>query len=224
MQYHWLNKQNNKKLIVFFAGWSFDFFPFECLNSKDYDVLMFYDYNELNIPQQVQQEIRLYADKTLVTWSMGVFTAFILKDKLSEFDKKIAINGTPYPVDNEFGIPERTFNLTLKYAETGLQGKFYENVFSNDKFLQKYLKNPVQRTISNRVAELEALNNFIKNKNFEYDNEFYDIALVSTYDKIIPPKNQLNMWGNKAVTIDCGHFPFYNYNSWDEICNLTLNQ
>ncbi len=224
MQYHWLNKQNNKKLVVFFAGWSFDYCPFECINTDGYDVLMFYDYKELDIPQQVQQEIRLYVDKTLITWSMGVFVAYLLKDSLPLFNKKIAVNGTPYPVNNEFGIPERTFNLTLKYAETGLQGKFYENAFSNEKFLQKYLKNPVQRPIANRVAELEALYNFIKNKNFEYDNEFYDIALVSLQDKIIPPKNQLNMWKEKAVTIDCGHFPFYNYNSWDEICNLTLNQ
>lgn len=216
MQYHWLHKNiNNNKLIVFFGGWSFDFRPFECLESNNYDVLMFYDYNNLEIPSKIPD----YEEKILITWSMGVFIAYYLKDKLPEFNRKIAINGTPYPVDNERGIPFRTFDLTLKYAETGLKQKFYENVFANEEFLKKYLKTPVERTIQNRVEELNALNTLIKNTPLTYDGEFYDSAIVSNKDRIIPFKNQMNMWQNLAKVIDCGHFPFYNYKSWDEICN-----
>ena len=216
MQYHWLNKQNNKKLIVFFAGWSFDYKPFECLDCKDYDVLAIYDYNDLNLPTI---DTREYQDKFLLAWSMGVFVAYLLKDKLPEFSKKIAINGTPYPIHNEFGIPKKTFELTLKYAESGLQGKFYQNVFTNDNFLNKYLKNPIERSIPNRVSELVYLNELIKNSQIEYDNKFYNKAIVGLSDKIIPTKNQLTFWGNIVETVDCGHFPFYNYKSWDELCN-----
>ncbi len=216
MQYHWLHKNiNNNKLIVFFGGWSFDFRPFECLESNNYDVLMFYDYNNLEIPPEIPD----YEEKILITWSMGVFIAYYLKDKLPEFNRKIAINGTPYPVDNERGIPFRTFDLTLKHAQTGLKQKFYENVFANEEFLKKYLKTPVERTIQNRVEELNALNTLIKNTPVTYDGKFYDRAIVSNNDKIIPFKNQMNMWQNLAKVIDCGHFPFYNYKSWDEICN-----
>ena len=216
MQYHWLHKNiNNNKLIVFFGGWSFDFRPFECLESNNYDVLMFYDYNNLEIPSKIPD----YEEKILITWSMGVFIAYYLKDKLPEFNRKIAINGTPYPVDNERGIPFRTFDLTLKHAQTGLKQKFYENVFANEEFLKKYLKTPVERTIQNRVEELNALNTLIKNTPVTYDGEFYDSAIVSNKDRIIPFKNQMNMWQNLAKVIDCGHFPFYNYKSWDEICN-----
>ena len=216
MQYHWLHKNiNNNKLIVFFGGWSFDFRPFECLESNNYDVLMFYDYNNLEIPSKIPD----YEEKILITWSMGVFIAYYLKDKLPEFNRKIAINGTPYPVDNERGIPFRTFDLTLKHAQTGLKQKFYENVFANEEFLKKYLKTPVERTIQNRVEELNALNTLIKNTPLTYDEKFYDRAIVSNNDKIIPFKNQMNMWQNLAKVIDCGHFPFYNYKSWDEICN-----
>lgn len=214
MQYHWLIQNNNNKLIVFFGGWSFDYKPFECISSDEYDVLMFYDYNNLEMPCQIPD----YESKTLITWSMGVFIAYNLKDKLPQFDKKIAVNGTPFPIDDEFGIPNRTFDLTLKYAETGLQGKFYENVFSDSELLKKYLLNPVERSIKNRVEELEALNEFIRNHPAEYDNSYYDTTIVGNKDKIIPTKNQLNMWQDLAKVIDCGHFPFYNYNSWDEIC------
>ncbi len=214
MQYNWLNRQNNKNLIIFFAGWSFDSKPFEYLKCEDNDVLVFYDYTELgNIP-----DIDQYDTYTLITWSMGVYVAYLLKDKLPEFNKKIAINGTVYPVDNQFGIPHKTFELTLKYAETGLQGKFYKNVFSNDSWYEQYMKNPVQRSLKNRVDELIALDNFIREQNIVYDNKFYDKALVGLSDKIIPTKNQLAFWKEKAQTIDCGHFPFYNYSSWNEIC------
>ena len=50
MQYHWLNKQNNEKLIIFFTGWSFDENPFKFLKSDNFDVMIFYDYNNLEIP------------------------------------------------------------------------------------------------------------------------------------------------------------------------------
>jgi len=215
MQYHWLNKQNNKKLIVFFAGWSFDYKPFECLDCKNYDVLVLYDYNDLTLPKIEEA----YDKKILITWSMGVFIAYLLKEVLPKFDQKIAVNGTPYPVNNEFGIPQKTFDLTLKYAETGLQGKFYQNVFTNQEFLGKYLENPIERSIENRVSELVTLDKLIKTTKIEYDKKFYNKAIVGLSDKIIPTKNQLTFWGNLAKTVDCGHFPFYNYKSWDELCN-----
>ena len=216
MQFDWINKQNNDNLIVFFGGWSFDGQPFKCLRTKDFDVLMFYDYSDLNLPEIPDNKKK----KNLIAWSMGVFIAYYLKDKLPEFNKKIAVNGTPYPINNDYGIPVKTFDLTLKYAETGLRGKFYENVFSDAKLLTKYLQNPVQRPIENRVNELIALDKLIKNAKISYDGHFYDLAIVGNFDKIIPTKNQINMWGNNAKLLDCGHFPFYNFEYWDEICKF----
>ena len=214
MQLHWLNKQNNDNLIIFFGGWSFDYKPFECLNFTNNDVLMFYDYTDLSCKMP---EFTNYKKIKLVTWSMGVFIAYILREKLPHFSEKIAINGTPFPVDDTLGIPHKTFNLTLQYAETGLQGKFYKNVFSNDEFLEKYNQTPVERTIENRVNELVSLDKLIKSSVLSYDNQFYITALVGRNDKIIPTKNQLNCWGEKAILLDCGHFPFYNFKIWDEI-------
>ena len=214
MQYHWLNKKNNDNLIVFFAGWSFDYFPFGFLDCKNNDVLVVYDYNEITeLP-----DFKDYKHKTLIAWSMGVYIAYLLKDNFSNFDKRIAVNGTVYPVDDNYGIPHKTFDLTLKYAQIGLEGKFYKNVFNNDVLYERYTKNPVQRTIENRVSELHKLNKMIQSANTEYEGEFYNKAIVGNNDKIIPTKNQLAFWKEKAKTVDCGHFPFYNYSSWDEIC------
>lgn len=216
MQYYWLNKNNNENLIIFFGGWSFDHKPFEYFECGNNDVLMFYDYTDLNLPEGIF-EVSDYNDIQLISWSMGVFAAYYLRDRLPEFSYKLAVNGTPFPVDNSLGIPERTFNLTLQYAETGLQGKFYKNVFSNDDFLAKYQQSPVERSIQNRVEELVSLDNFIKSSTQTYDGKYYNRAIVGLEDKIIPVKNQLNCWKDLAVKLECGHFPFYNFTSWDEI-------
>ncbi len=215
----WLNNQNNENLIVFFAGWSFDEKPFKFLQCNNYDMLFVYDYNNFEIPEELKN-INQYKHKFLITWSMGVFVANLLKDLFTDFEYKMAINGTISPVDNEFGIPVKMFELTLKHAKIGLEGKFYKNVFQTEEEFQKYEKTPVERTIENRVSELENLYSEIKEQKEITTKEFYDFAIVSEFDKIIPPKNQIashNKNAVKSLNVPYGHFPFYHYSSWDEI-------
>ena len=215
MKYHWLNKQNNCKLIIFFAGWSFDYKPFEFLNCNSYDILMLYDYNSFDIPLNIPEYDKTY----LISWSMGVYAAYILRNNLPDFTRKIAINGTPLPVDNEFGIPERPFLLTLKHAKTGLEKKFYENIFKTQEEFERYTFNPVERPIDNRVDELNSLYKKIKTEKIDY-KKYFDKAIVSRFDKIIPPQNQINFWqqNNTPCTIlETGHFPYYNFTCWNDI-------
>ena len=149
---------------------------------------------------------------------MGVFVGYLLRDLFRNFDKKIAINGTAYPVSDTSGIPQKPFLLTLRHAKTGLEGKFYQNIFDKQEEFDRYLKNPVQRSIENRENELKALYNRIREEQFEYE-KFYDFALIGNNDKIIPTKNQINFWQNSAPfkILESGHFPFYNFESWAEI-------
>lgn len=215
MQYHWLNKQNNDKLIIFFGGWSFDYKPFEFLECKNFDVLMFYDYNTIEMPLKIDR----YKETYLIAWSMGVFSAYLLKDELPIFTHKIAVNGTPYPVNNEWGIPEKPFLLTLRHAKTGLEGKFYQNIFNSREEFERYMSSPVERPIDNREKELKSLYNIIKNFDINYE-KFYDTALISKNDKIIPSKNQASFWlgcGTPYQMLESGHFPYYNYKSWEKI-------
>lgn len=223
-----LNNQNNKKIIVFFAGWSFDEKPFAKLSYEDFDILFIFDYNNLDIPNELKK-LQNYEQKYLICWSMGVFAAYQLRDLFTNFDYKIAINGTVTPVDNNYGIPVKMFELTLKHASTGLKGKFYQNVFNNSEEFDKYSQTPVQRTIENRVSELENLYNIIKTTDNTKYEKFYDYAIVSDFDKIIPPKNQIASHEKNNVPIikiPFGHFPFYNFKSWSEIikcCQTTTN-
>lgn len=220
MKSYWLNNKNNKKLIVIFLGWSFDENPVKFLDCTDYDVLVIYDYNNLNIPQELKN-LKTYNEKILISWSMGVFTAYLMKDLFKDFNYKLALNGTVTPVDDNYGIPIKLFELTLKHAATGLGlgGKFYKNVFQTEEEFQKYQETPVKRSVENRVSELENLYNLIKTTNIKYE-KFYDKAIVCEFDKIIPPKNQLASHKTNdisVITLPYGHGPLYNFKSWDEI-------
>lgn len=215
MQFHWLNKQNNNKLIVFFAGWSFDEHPFKFLDCGDFDVIIIYDYNKLDLPKI---DFSNYKNINLIAWSMGVFVAYLLKEKFPKFAKKIAINGTVKPIDDKFGIPTKPFLLTLRHAKTGLEGKFYQNIFNTKEEFKSYSATPVERTIENRENELKTLYQIIKTSDNNYEH-YYDKALISTNDKIIPTKNQVNFWQNNAEIemLESGHFPYYNFISWNDI-------
>lgn len=174
-----------------------------------------YDYNKLDLPKI---DFSNYKNIDLIAWSMGVFVAYLLKEKLPKFAKKIAINGTIKPVDDKFGIPTKPFLLTLRHAKTGLEGKFYQNIFDTKEEFEKYSATPVERTIENRENELKSLYQIIKTSDNNYEH-YYDKALISTNDKIIPTKNQVNFWQNNAEIemLESGHFPYYNFISWNDI-------
>ena len=221
MQSHWLNKKNNDNLIIFFAGWSFDFKPFEFLDCGNFDVLMFYDYSSDDYNCKVMDIIGKYKQYFLIAWSMGVYKAWSLRNILPDFSKKVAINGTPFPVHDEFGILNKVFLITLKNAEMGFKGKFYQNIFNLEDEYERYKQNPIERTIENRVQELHILYDDLKCNVKKYQN-YYNLAMISRYDKIIPTKNQLNFWNSrtKVIMLESGHFPYYNFKSWNDIiCN-----
>jgi len=217
MQYTWLNKQNNENLIIFFTGWSFDETPFKFLKCENFDVLFIYDYTKCSL-DKIANRVN-YKHKYLIAWSMGVYAAYKFKNLFYDFDKKIAINGTPFPVDDEFGIPKKPFLLTLRHAKTGLEGKFYQNIFDNFIEYERYIQTPVKRTIENRVEELNELYKLIQSDNIIYDH-FYTYAFVSLRDKIIPSKNQIKFWtkfNTPIKQLESGHFPYYNFKSWKEL-------
>ena len=206
MKYKWLNKGTEKNLIVFFNGWGMDENIVKHLESDGYDVLMFYDYNSPDTDFDFSS-LKTYPTKYLIAWSMGVMTATLFD---LDYDKKIAINGTLKPIDNEFGIPERIYNLTLKgFSPKGAE-KFIKNMFNNDAEQTSLIYTP-NRDFENQKSELEALTHYSANPDFKYDK-----IILSSEDKIIPTKNQMAFWGIEP-NIESGHAPFNNFKKWSEL-------
>lgn len=202
MKYKWLNKKQNKDLIVFFNGWGMDESVVKHLDVENFDVIMFYDYNDLKTDLDFS-ELKNYRIRNLIAWSMGVMTATLFD---INYDSKTAVNGTLFPIHNEFGIPERIYDLTLKgFNEKGAK-RFIQNMFEEECELPK-----VSRDIENQKSELFALKTYNANPEFKYSK-----VLISNSDKIIPTKNQSAYW-NIEPNFEGGHCPFFRLKKWSEL-------
>ena len=200
MEYKWLNRNKSQKIIIFFNGWGMDETVVRHLNPEDYNVLMFYDYN--NLKTNFDFEFIHSFEKHLIAWSMGVMTASLFQE---EYNSSTAINGTLCPIDADFGINPKIYDLTIHgFNEKGAE-----------KFIKKMFDSPVDirpsRDIENQKAELIALKTYQANPDFKYTR-----VLISDNDKIIPTSNQENYWKQKA-NLHSGHCPFLLFNKWSEI-------
>lgn len=202
MEYKWLKEEGNNSLIVFFNGWGMDEGIIKHLVLKEQDLLMFYDYNNLNLKLNLS-ELNKYNKIHLIAWSMGVMIATLFDIK---YDTKTAINGTLKPIDNDYGIPERIYNLTAKNFSPKGRDVFIRNMFNGENI---HITN--QREFSNQKSELESLMQYKSNFDFKYDK-----ILISDNDKIIPTKNQTKFWGTSA-NLKGGHAPFILFNNWSEL-------
>lgn len=201
MKYSWLNKKNNSKLIIFFNGWGMDETIVSHLDCENFDVIVFYDYNNLNIDIDLSQ----YSEKHIIAWSMGTMIATLFD--FGEIASATAICGTPIAIDDTYGIPERIYNLTIRgFSETSSQ-KFMERMFTETPNITTFSN----RTFDSKLSELKQMLTYKPNLNFKYTK-----AIVADCDKIIPTKNQLNYWENPHI-INSGHCPFMLYSKWSEI-------
>lgn len=195
MKYKWLNKQKNKKLIIFFNGLGMDENVVKHLDTEDYDVVMFYDYNNLEIDFELEE----YEEKYLISWSMGVMIATNFG---FGFNSATAINGTLKPIDPKFGINPKIYDLTIA-------------CFNPEKFIRNMFETPVEmkvsRAIENQKSELAAIRNYSAKESFKYNR-----ILISDNDKIIPTKAQCAYWGIEP-NLKSGHCPFFLFKKWSEL-------
>lgn len=211
MQHLWLNKkEENKKLILFFNGWAMNETPVEHLFCDDFDILILSDYRDYKFDLS-QFNFSKYTEKNLICWSMGVYVSNLFKDKLNNFDKKIAINGTTKIIDDNFGIPKKIYNITTKLLNEDSCDKFIKNMFDNGRL------NPniaITRSLDELKEELISIQ-----KISLQDELAFNCAIISKNDRIIPTKNQINFWQDKTKIklINSTHCPFENFENWSDL-------
>ena len=180
MQYKWLNKQENKNLIVFFNGWGMDENVVKHLVFEEYDVLMFYDYVKLETDFDFEV-LNTYQEKNIIAWSMGVMIATLFPQINAK--NKTAVNGTLKPIDKNFGINPKVYDLTVySFSDLG-RLKFIQGMFDSE------IKLTVSRDLENQRDELIALKNYTANEDFKYNK-----VIISNKDTIIPTKHQVAFW------------------------------
>ena len=179
MQYKWLNKENNKNLIVFFNGWGMDEKIVSDLYAQNNDILTLFDYRTIETPDF---DFSNYEKKYLIAWSMGVFVCNYFYEQYKNFNRYIAINGTLKPIDDNYGIPKSIYDLTVANFNEMSCSKFMRKI-SATKNLQEY----TSRSLNELKEELIAIRD-LKVNNFLP----FDTAFLSIKDRIFPFKNMLN--------------------------------
>lgn len=220
MKSYWLIKKNNPKLLLFFSGWGMDQNPFLRIDSKVYDVLMFYDYsNFLDFNNElIEDSIKKYKSIDLLGWSMGVWAAgYLLKEPDYNFENAVALNGTLFPIDDNYGIPNKIYQLTIdNFSETGRK-LFNKRMCIQSEVFDEFENNKPQREIEELRQELIVLKDNILN--YPLDNCIYNKVLISNNDKIIPTENQINFWNGKLDyrILEGPHYIFYRWNRWEDM-------
>lgn len=204
-----LNSLDYKEAIVFFSGFGNPKDFFSHLKKHQKTIIFISDYQDNNL------DLSFLKDKeiTLIAWSMGVAMANrFLPDNLV-VKKRIAINGTLEGIDPTKGIPPAIFRYTIKNFDLE---DFRTNLFEHT--LPQALNFKFQHK-EHLISELKNLYTTITT--IPHCHQEWDKAFISINDKIFLTKNQTNSWDfAKIIKKDLPHFIFFNFKSWDELCNL----
>lgn len=211
-------RETNSDLIIVFGGWGSDQNAFLPLICEDHDLILYYNYSAdepLILPDP-----KTYKSITMIGWSLGIWAAEHLSGKMDlKPDLSIAVNGTPYPADDIYGIPLEVFEGTLNRLSEKALEKYYLRIFGDKKMLEKYRDRTSQRSLESLREELRWMyNRIMETHELNYK---WNIAVASPEDRIFPFNNVHEFWSKrsstKIVTIDAPHYPFFKWNNFREM-------
>ena len=207
MEKRWLVKNDNPDLIVFALGWACEPQAIAHIRPSGYDILCLYDYRA---PSALSShEFEAYRAVYLFAWSFGVTMAERLLASVP-FRKAIALNGTPYPVDDRFGIPIRPFRLTLRSIRSAGTDAFERRTYGA--FYPQAASWTPSRDIEAKTEELETL--YHLSVSSPRPPFCWHTALIGGQDLIFPPENQHACWQELSPQTrivyapDSPHYPF----------------
>jgi len=208
-------REKNESLVVVYGGWGTDENVFAPLCNDEFDFILFYDYSADEA--LVLPEMKTYNSITIIGWSLGVWAAEYLAPKTGiKPDITIAINGTPFPADDRYGIPLKIFEGTLNNISERNMMKFYLRMFGDKKTYRLNSDRIPHRTIKSMHDELRWLYNRIMEQ--KEPGFVWNYAVTSEYDRVFPAKNQKAYWtgieSTKHIVLPLNHYFFHNWNNY----------
>ena len=211
MQQKFIKKEHHPRLLLFFAGWGSDERLFNRPVAEGYDCLICFDYR---LPDFDHALLEGYREVRLLAWSMGVWVAGqVLAGYNYPWEMKLAVNGTPYPVDDRRGIPEAVFRKTLECFDGNGLARFRRRICGTADRTKEFLSHHPYRPVEELHAELAALwrsVHLLPPSGFGWDR-----AIVGTCDKIFPPANQCEAW--KGVEVEERETEHYDGSLFDRL-------
>lgn len=229
MKQRFIIKNNQKRLLLFFAGWGMDETPFrslhpsqalhpsDCNQTTDYnqsiycnqitdcDWMICYDYRTLEFDAMLLEE---YIDITLIAWSMGVWVASHIMQRHPHLpvSKSIAINGTTHPIHETKGIAPTIFEGTLQGLNEQTLLKFQRRMCSSTADYEAFRSVAPQRPADELKEELAAIQqHYLSSPPSDF---CWQKAIIGNNDRIFLPDHQWLAWRNKATIemVDAAHY------------------
>ena len=185
------HKDDNKRLILIFAGWSTGVDLYSDIIKEDWDTAVVSDFSSLDFPYD---ELKKYSTIYLYAWSLGVWAASRVITADENISMAFAINGTEFPVNDELGIPSSIFKGTADNLDDRNLSKFRKRMLnSNDPVLMEKLGKG-----SEPVAALkdELLSIMKASEKPHESNIRWRRAYIGKHDRIFPPANQARAWNS----------------------------
>jgi biotin synthesis protein BioG len=207
----------DRKLLLFFSGWGMNERLTEHLHGGLYDICTCFDYRELETNEA--ERWRAYSEIVLVAWSMGVWAAEqVLADHELPIVQAIAINGTPSPVDDRWGIPRSVAQATLDGLTPDSLHRFYRRMVGGGaglKAMEQAGRLPAIN-LDERKAELAAI---LARAPYPEGRLRWSEAVIGLRDAIFPPEILRTYWQGRATIreIDAPHDPFEQVATWEEL-------
>lgn len=205
MKQTYIIHEHHPRLLLFFAGWGADETPFKTYRPENSDFMVCYDYRTLDFDKSGLDE---YEAINVIGWSMGVWAASQVVPQLSlPITNSIAINGTPYPIDEHSGIPPAIFRGTLDGLTGASLHKFLRRMCADGTAFKAFLQITPRRPLEelrNELEEIEKMYRRLPSATFHWQQ-----AVVGSNDRIIPPANQLQAWeesGTPARQTEDAHY------------------
>lgn len=205
MKQNYIIHEHHSRLLLFFAGWGADETPFKAYRPANSDFMLCHDYRTLDFEASRLKE---YKEINVIAWSMGVWAASQVLPQLSQqVGASIAINGTPYPVDDQLGIPTAIFQGTLEGLTGASLHKFLRRMCANSAAFKDFLEVTPRRALEELRDELATIEQTYYNSLPTHYH--WQKALVGSNDRIIPSANQLQAWqvaGTPVIYTEDAHY------------------
>lgn len=199
MKQHFIIKNNQKHLLLFFAGWGMDATPFLTIHPANKDWMICYDYRSLTFDASL---LETYSQITLIAWSMGVWAASQLIKQYPHLpvSQNIAINGTLYPIHETKGVAPSIFDGTFQGLNEQTLQKFQRRMCGSIADYKAFQTVSPQRPVEELKEELAAIQQqylSLPPSDFKWQK-----AIIGKGDRIFLPDNQYLAWENQVDSLE----------------------
>lgn len=197
-------------LLVYFAGWGTPAAIGATLTPPHADVLLCHHYCSTTLDFDFSPYRRI----GVLAWSMGVWVAERAMQGV-RVDWAAAVNGTPLPRDDAFGIPCTVFDQTLARFNATNRAKFEQRMCAGAESLAHYRALPEHRSTESLREELAFLHQAVQ-ADRRTDLIRWHTAHIGAHDRIFPAAHQQAYWQNRCrvQVFNGGHYPHGFWPQW----------